>query len=698
MRFIVDKVVLGGDGAKSFSPSTNSVEFGIDDTDTFTLAISGQTPVREGTSGASEPGSSQITVTATANPAVTLDRNVNVRVVSDGGTATEGTDYTALDETVTFSSGTVVGIGTEDSPSASATTTNSLSPIADSVTESDETVVLKLAALSTADRAYNLGSEPPSTTVTILDDDGSTLISSFSIDDTNPMAEDGGSRTLTVTLEEAASSTLRIPISVTLGGGTIVGKLTLSCVQAQEACVDISSGETSGSLTISSTGDDLVTGPQPIKATLMPPTGVTLKEGVSSTLSVDRLDDDHLTATLASSSYSVDEGDSLQVTVEVTAQDKNLARVASLQLQTSASSPMSAGTGDYTVMDLTIQLQTGDYTTSGISFDVSIGTTGDDLAEMDETFEVILSTGDSLVSLAGQTTSSTITILDDDRATSVSALTSDAESIDEDGEGSATITIALDGDAVATATFDWLITGHGIDTGDFTLAAGTGASLTTTGDGLGGTVTVGAGRSSVLLTLAAVDDSADPAPESETLIFTLSGVQGGLTVPENTSVSIAITDNDPITVSGNASLSLWLGNTQLSDPSSFVAEGDVVRARVSLSQRLPVDIQVPLALPARGRSHRGCYWDFPDHADHHHCFRRHYWNGLLPGKTRPRGRKRRDTHHRLRHTYIRHNEAGVGKHHEHFNSRPSGQRCAGVLPDPKCHCRRRETEAAYHDH
>ena len=597
VRFIVDKVVLGGDEAARFTPSSNSVEFGIADTDTFTLAISAQTPVREGTSGASEPGSSQITVTATANPVATLDRRVKVRVVSDGGTATEGTDYTALDETVTFSSGTVVGIGTEDSPSASATTTNSLRPIVDSVTESDETVVLKLAALSTADRAYNLGSEPPSTTVTILDDDGSTLISSFSIDDSNPMAEDGGSRTLTVTLEEAANSALRIPISVTLSGGTIVGKLAFSCVQAQEACVDISSGETSGTLTISSTGDDLVTGPQPIKATLMPPTGVTLKKGVSSTLSVDRLDDDHLTATLASSSYAVDEGDSVQVTVEVTAQDKNLARVASLQLQTSASSPVSAGTGDYTVLDHTIQLQTGDYTTSGRSFSVSVNTTGDDLAEMDETFEVILATGDSLVSLAGQTTSATITILDDDRATSVSSLISAAQSIAEDDEGSATITITLDGDAVSAATFDWLVSGMGIDTGDFTLAAGTGASLTTTGDGLRGTVTVGVGRSSALLTLAAVDDSADPAPESETLTFTLSGVQGGLTVPENTLVSIAITDNDPITVSGNASLSLWLENTQLSDPSSFVAEGDIVKAQISLSERQMVDIEVPLSLP-----------------------------------------------------------------------------------------------------
>ncbi len=596
--FIVDKVVIGEDETKSFNPSSNSVEFGINDTDTINLAISAQAQVREGTTGGPEPGSSQITVTATANPAATLDRSVQVRVVSDGGTATTGTDYTAIDETVTFNSGTVVGIGTGDSPSASVTTTNPLRPLADSVTESDETVVLKLASLSTAERAYDLGTTPPSTTVTILDDDDDArVISSFSIDNTNPMPEDGGSRTFTVILKEAANSALRIPVKVTLDGGSTAGKLALSCIQEQEACVNIATGDTSGTLVISSTGDDLVTGTQPVKATLKPPAEVSLKDGVSATISVDRLDDDHLTATLARSSYSVDEGNSIQVTVEVTAQDKNLARVASLQLQTSASNPESAGTGDYTALDRTIQLQTGDYTTSGMSFNVSINTNEDDLAEIDEAFEVTLRTGDSLVRLSGQTTSATITILDDDRATSVSGLTSNTGSLDEDAEETATITIALDGDAVSAATFGWVVSGQGIDTGDFTLAAGTDTTLTTTGDGLRGTVTVGAGRSSGLLTIDAMDDSADPTPESETLTFTLSSVPNGLGVPDNTSVSVSITDNDPIAISGSASLSLRHGDPQRDEPSSVVSEGDVVRARVSLSERLPVDVQVPLTLP-----------------------------------------------------------------------------------------------------
>ncbi len=597
IRFIVDKVVLGGDETDNFTPTTGALEFGINDTDTITLGLSAQSPIKEGTAGISQAGTSQVTVSATANPAATLDRSVKVRVVSDGGTASTGDDYTAFDETVTFNAGTVIGTGTGDSPAATATTANPLRAIVDSVFEADETVVLKLADLSTADRAYNLGVSPPTSTITILDDDGPPVISAFSIDNTNPMLENGGVRTFTVTLTNAANSALSIPVSVTLDGGVTAGKLTFSCTHAQKACVSIGSGQISGTLTISSTGDDLITGAQPVKATLKPPEGVTLAEGVNSAISVDRLDDDLLTATLTKSSYSVNEGQNLQVTVKVTAPNKNLVRTASLQLQTSASNPVSAGTGDYTALDHTIQLQTGDYTTSGRSLNVSISTTGDDLAELDETFEVTLSTGDSLVSLAGQTTSATITILDDDRATSISELSASPASIDEDAGETSTITITLDGVTRSAALFDWAVSGQGIDTGDFTLVAGTGASLTATGDGLRGTVTVQSGRSTASLTLTAVDDADDPQPESETLTFTLTSVSGGLAVPDNTTAEIAITDNDPVAVSGTASLSLWHGDTEIDQQTSFVAEGDIVKAQVTLSGPLAVGIQLPLSLP-----------------------------------------------------------------------------------------------------
>ncbi len=597
VRFIVDKVVLGGDEDDSFVPSRASLEFGIEDTNTITLAISAQTPIREGTSGSSEAGSSQITVSATASPVSTLDRSVKVRVVTDGGTATGGSDYTTLDEMVTFASGTIVGTGTGDSSSASANTGNPLRTIVDSLAESDETVVLKLSHLSTADRAYDLGESPPSTTVTINDDDdGATVISGFSLDDTNAMVENGGSRNFTVTLARGPDSDLQVPASVTLDGENAVGKLTLSCTNGQEACVTIPSGHTSGTLTISSTGDNLVTGTQSVQVKLQPPLGVTTASDVDSTISVDRLDDDHLTATLTKRAYSVEEGENATLLIRVTASNKELVSPASLQVNTSASDPASANTGDYTSLANAITIRTGDYNTSGSSYEIAVRTTEDSTAEVDETFELTLTTGDSRVNLAGQTNSATITILDDDRATSISNLEVDPNALDEDEEESATITITLDGDAISEAAFRWAISGQGIETGDFTLVAGTGASLTTTGDGLDGTVSVHAGQDKAALTLSAVDDDGSPAPESETMTFTLSPLPGGLAVPGNTSVNIAFTDNDPVAVSGTASLTLWHGSAQLDQPSSFMAEGDIVRVQVTLSQTQTVSVNVPLDL------------------------------------------------------------------------------------------------------
>ena len=100
---------------------------------------------------AGEPGTGQETGTFTfsrsGSTAAALTVNFTV-----GGTATSGSDYTALGTTVTFTTG-------------AATATKTVSVLADSTVEGDETVVLTLASGS----GYTVGS-PASATVTIKDD------------------------------------------------------------------------------------------------------------------------------------------------------------------------------------------------------------------------------------------------------------------------------------------------------------------------------------------------------------------------------------------------------------------------------------------------------------------------------------------------------------------------------------------------
>jgi hypothetical protein len=101
---------------------------------------------------AGEPGSGQgsgtFTFTRTGSTAAVLTVSFTV-----GGTATSGSDYTALGTSITFSAGM-------------ATTTSTVSVLDDALAEGDETVVLTLAGGTD----YTVGS-PSAATVTIKDDE-----------------------------------------------------------------------------------------------------------------------------------------------------------------------------------------------------------------------------------------------------------------------------------------------------------------------------------------------------------------------------------------------------------------------------------------------------------------------------------------------------------------------------------------------
>ena len=619
--FVVDRVECAGcgsDGSFSLGSGSDELEFGILDETTIDLDVSATSPIVEGSVGGAGVGSSTVTVTATASgSAVTLARDVRVKVVTSDGSATlaDG-DYVALDETVTFGGGTVVGTGAvddentlEDEASPAATQSVTLRAVRDSDPEPDETVTVSLADVSPADRAYSWTSAP-SETVTISDDDSIT-ITGFDlvavVDDPNtgvdesvlPMAEDGGARSFAMTLSRAPDSVLRVPVTLSASGGA---GLVASCALESSACVQFSAGATTGTLTVTSQADVVITGPQTITATVDSanlPSGVTVASGVGP-LSVTRADDEHLVATIEHAAYGVDEGDSVAVKVRVraSADSRRLATAAMLTLASAASSPESAATGDYTAVNETFTVPAGGIGTTDRTFTATVRTTEDTTAEADETFELALTApADGRVSFAGQTAGATVTIRDDDRATAVSSVAAAPTVVTEGSAVASVITIRLNAAAGTAAVFDWAVTGTGITSGDFALAAGANTTMTTASGGLGGTVTVAAGNSTGTLSLTAVDDSAVEA-DFETLTFTLTATSGGLSVPADTNVTIAVADNEAPTVSGSASLELLRRGVTLSGSSSFLAEGDLFTARVTLSRSQLTAVTIPLVLPA----------------------------------------------------------------------------------------------------
>ena len=96
-----------------------------------------------------------------------------------------------------------------------------------------------------------------------------------------------------------------------------------------------------------------------------------------------------------------------------------------------------------------------------------------------------------------------------------------------------------------------------------------------------------------MLTLTAADDTAVEA-DAENLVFTLSAVAGGLDVPDGTSVTVAIRDDDtPVPVSGSATISLSHRGNAITTQ-SVVTEGDIIQARVSLSQAQLTEVRIPI--------------------------------------------------------------------------------------------------------
>src|SRR5690606_19588075 len=123
-----------------------------------------------------------ITVTRSADVGeVTVDY-----ATTDGGTATEGEDYTPVSGTLTFAPG-------------QTSNTFSVPIIDDDADESDETVILTLSNPTGA----QLGT-PVTATLTIVDDDGLPTIRFAQA--TDSVNEADGSRTITVTLSHPSQS------------------------------------------------------------------------------------------------------------------------------------------------------------------------------------------------------------------------------------------------------------------------------------------------------------------------------------------------------------------------------------------------------------------------------------------------------------------------------------------------------------
>ncbi|WP_267112368.1 putative Ig domain-containing protein [Xanthomonas sacchari] len=269
-----------GDGATSDSfylldEDNNQVVFNI------TINPSRSASITVSPSSANEDSGTPFVYTVTLSSTNSSATTVNL---TRSGTATSGTDYTGAVTSVVV-------------PANATSASFSVTPVADTTVEPDETVIFQVANGT----GYSIGN-PSSATATIVNDDypsASIAVSPASV------AEDGSANLVyTVTLSQASPSALSIGFSV---GGTATSGTDYAAVNSP---LVIAAGQTSGTITVDPTPDTTVEPDETVVISLNAGSGYTVGSPSSATGTI--LNDDvvvtisptSLPAATAGTSYS----------------------------------------------------------------------------------------------------------------------------------------------------------------------------------------------------------------------------------------------------------------------------------------------------------------------------------------------------------------------------------------------------------
>ncbi len=272
------------------------------------------------------------------------------------------------------------------------------------------------------------------TTVTIIDDDPAVTVS-FSVA-TSEVAE-GGRGNVTVNLSEAPMRPVTIPITVTGQGGGTRGDHNA----AASYSLTFSATDTSKNITFDIYQDTLVERGEGVKLAI----GSDLPPGVSAgsngEITVTFIDDDPaVTVEFDSTTYSVTEGNSVDVTLTLSADPQRSVTIP----VTATGQGGATSTDDYTD-PTSVTFNSGD-TTQTFSFSVTEDTVADHGERVRLAFGSDLPQG---VTLASTNRTTTVTIIDDDPAVTV---TFGAATYSADEGDSVDVTVTLSADPQRSVT------------------------------------------------------------------------------------------------------------------------------------------------------------------------------------------------------------------------------------------------------
>ena len=257
----VDDSVYEADGAVAVTVAPNADVYTVSSTaHTATVAVSDNdiappgTPVasfvRASSNAGEDAGTHHVAVTLSRAPASAITLGYTV-----GGTATAGTDYTALS-------------GRVQVPAGTTRVTIPVVMAEDSIVEGGETVVLTL----TAETGYSIGNSNIIHTLTITDNDiapPGVPVASF-VRASSSAGEDAGTHHVAVNLSRAPASAITLDYTV---GGTATAGTDYTALSGR---VQVAAGTTQVTIPVVMAGDSIVEGGETVVLTLTAGTGYSI--------------------------------------------------------------------------------------------------------------------------------------------------------------------------------------------------------------------------------------------------------------------------------------------------------------------------------------------------------------------------------------------------------------------------------------
>ncbi|MBD2624718.1 DUF4347 domain-containing protein [Microcystis flos-aquae FACHB-1344] len=431
-----------------------------------------------------EDGTTNLIYTFTRSGLTTNPLTVNYTL---GGTATLNTDYTrtGTNNTVTFAAG-------------SSTATVTVDPTPDTIVESDETVILTLAAGT----GYTVGTTTPVTgTITNVTLPSVTLAVSPS-----SVTEDGTSNLIYIFMR-TGDTTNPLTVNYSIGGTATNGNdytlLPTSVIFEANSAI--------ATVMVDPTPDTTVENNETVALTLAAGTGYTI--GTTNAVTGTITNDD-TSVTLAVSPASVTEDGTTNLIYTFT---RSGVTTNSLTVNYSISGTATNG-NDYTLLPTSVT-----FAANATTATVTVDPTPDTTVETDETVALTLAAGTGYT--IGTPDAVTGTITNDDLPSITLAIS--PSSVTEDGTSNLIYTFTRTGDTTNPLTVNYTVEGTATNGNDYTLLP---TSVTFAANSATATVTV--------------DPTPDTIVESdETVILTLASGTG-YTVGTTTPVTGTINNDD----------------------------------------------------------------------------------------------------------------------------------------------------------